>query len=189
MAHSSGHAQCLTVRCRPNDLATHDYVNFTRDGGMVMAPESHLLFFFRALFQLVLALCMQLPAKYQVKVDRAKFMQAFEAEIDNEVYRPDSWELGPDGNTCNPDPAQVQRRRKIQEAALLDMYELHAKTIPTASNIAPYRVRMNGPAPQTTLPAKRSQAKKRKAAELEDDGDTGVGRPKRRVYCKYSLRL
>ena len=125
------------------------------------------MLFRSALFQLVLALCTQLPAKYQVKVDRAKFMDAFEARIDGDVYRPDSWDLGPDGDIHNPDPTHVQKRQEIREAALLDLYELHARPVPTARNVAPLRLRRQGPAPPTTV-IKGSKARKRKATQMDD---------------------
>ena len=157
---------------------------------MVMEPKSHLLFFFRALFQLVLVLCAQLPTKYQVKVDRAKFMEAFEARIGDDVFRPDSWDLGPDGNIHNPDPTQVQKRQEIQEAALLDLYELHAKPVPTARNTAPLRLRRQGPAPTTTV-IKGSKARKRKAAQLDGPSSASEPAPKRMSYHRDfgSLRL
>lgn len=90
-----------------------------------MAPQAHFNFFVRALLLLVIMLLRQLPKKYDVHVDRDKFLSAFSAKDEGKPMTPTPWDLGPEGAVHQEPNAEAPR-----EQACMRYKELYAHVAP-----------------------------------------------------------
>ena len=105
--------------------------NYARDGGSIMTQRSQFNFVIRGLLLLSVHVCQQLPSRFQVQVNRDKFLDAFSMNHDGRSETAAAWVWGPDGPVRETEkPTFMQRMRRQLQLTHRAMYKFFARAMP-----------------------------------------------------------